>query len=91
MNFLRPITEFVANAKDYAVDFMTEETTTTRKQTFTTCTIIALAGIIIGFVFSPIKKGFYFNISDNGNYAPENKPIDIEDTKKNKKEKKGKH
>lgn len=60
-------TDIVQTAKDYFVG----ETVTSRTKVMTTCTICTLTGIIIGFLFSPIKKGIYFNISNNGNYAPQ--------------------
>lgn len=83
MNILKTVSDAITNTKDSAIYYLTSETYTTRKNLITTCTLCVLTGIILGFLLSPIKKGFYFNISNNGNYAPseENK----EDKKTGKK------
>lgn len=68
--------EILNNVKNTALEaaeniqyYFEEETITTRKKIIATCTTFVLAGIVLGFFISPIKKGFYFNISNNGNYA----------------------
>lgn len=71
MNILETVSDTITDAKDSVVYYFTGETYTTRKKLFTTCTLCMLTGIILGFVLSPIKKGIYFNISNNGNYAPD--------------------
>ncbi|MDE6432944.1 MAG: hypothetical protein K2L07_01795 [Lachnospiraceae bacterium] len=55
----------MTDAKDYVVDYFTEDTTTTRKKILMLGTICTLVGIVVGFIFSPIKKGIYINISNN--------------------------
>ncbi len=69
-DFFKTAGDMVTDTKDSIVDYFTRDTYTTRKKIITTCTLCTLIGIIIGFLLSPIKKGFYFNISNNGNYAP---------------------
>ena len=54
-------------AKGNVFNFFNSDRTTTRKKLLNFGAIVFMAGIIIGFLFSPIKKGFYFNISNNGN------------------------
>lgn len=68
--------EILENVKNTAMEaaeniqyYFEGETITTRKKIIATCTTFALAGIVLGFLISPIKKGVYFNIFNNGNYA----------------------
>lgn len=70
IDFFKTAGDMVTDTKDSIVDYFTGDTYTTRKKIITTCTLCTLIGIVIGFLLSPIKKGFYFNISNNGNYAP---------------------
>lgn len=69
-DFVETAGDMITNAKDAIVDYFTCDTYTTRKKILTTCTLCTLTGILIGFLLSPIKKGFYLNISNNGNYIP---------------------
>lgn len=74
MNIFETVCHTVADAKDYVIDYFTEDTTTTRKKILVLGTICTLVGIVAGFIFSPIKKGIYINISNNGSnngIAPE--------------------
>lgn len=57
----------ITAAKGNVFNFFNSERTTTRKNLLTYGAIVFMLGIILGFVFSPVKKGFYFNISNNGN------------------------
>ena len=59
----------ITAAKGNVFNFFNSERITTRKNLLTFGAIVFMLGIIIGFVFAPIKKGFYFNISNNGNGA----------------------
>lgn len=65
MNIFKTVCDTVTDAKDYVVDYFTEDTTTTRKKILMLGTICTLVGIVVGFIFSPIKKGVYINISNN--------------------------
>ena len=65
--------DIVSDAKESVSDYFLEDTITSRKKLLTLGTICVLIGIITGFLFSPIKKGIYINISDNGNYVPQKK------------------
>ena len=56
-------------AKGNVFNFFNGDRRTTRKKLITFGAIVFMLGIILGFVFSPVKKGFYFNISNNGNGA----------------------
>lgn len=57
----------LTTAKGNVFNFFNAEKTTTRKNLLTFGAIAFMSGIILGFVFSPVKKGFYFNVSNNGN------------------------
>ena len=57
----------LTTAKGNVFNFFNGDRITTRKKLMTFGAIVFMLGIIIGFVFAPIKKGFYFNISNNGN------------------------
>lgn len=83
MEIMNSAIQAVENAKDCVTCYMTEEIPTSRKQILTICTIFAMAGIILGFFLSPIKKGIHINISNNGNNVPQGEQC-------NNKEKKGK-
>ncbi len=67
MNYVRNVCDFVTDAKDRVMDYFTEDTTTTRRKILTLGAVCTLVGIVAGFLFSPIKKGIYINISNNGN------------------------
>ncbi len=75
MNIFETVCHTVTNAKDYVIDYFTEDTTTTRKKILILGAICTLVGIVAGFIFSPIKKGIYINISNNGS----NNGIPLED------------
>lgn len=66
MNIFETVCHTVTDAKDYVTDYFTEDTTTTRKKILILGAICTLVGIVAGFIFSPIKKGIYINISNNG-------------------------
>lgn len=66
MNIFETVYYAVTDTKDYVVDYFTEDTTTTRKKILMLGAICTLIGIVAGFIFSPIKKGIYINISNNG-------------------------
>lgn len=66
MNFLETACDTITGAKDYVVDYFTEDTTTTRKKILMIGAVCTLVGIVTGFLVSPIKKGIYINISNNG-------------------------
>ena len=57
----------ITAAKGNVFNFFNSERITTRKNLLTFGAIVFMLGIILGFVFSPVKKGFYFKISNNGN------------------------
>ena len=57
----------ITTAKGNVFNFFNGDRITTRKKLLTYGAIVFMLGIIIGFLFAPIKKGFYFNISNNGN------------------------
>ena len=57
----------ITTAKENVFNFFNGDQITTRKKLLTYGAIVFMLGIIIGFLFAPIKKGFYFNISNNGN------------------------
>lgn len=57
----------LTTTKSNVFNFFNGDRITTRKKLMTYGAIVFMLGIIIGFVFAPIKKGFYFNISNNGN------------------------
>lgn len=57
----------ITTAKGSVFNFFNGDRITTRKKLITFGAMVFMLGIIIGFVFAPIKKGFYFNISNNGN------------------------
>ncbi len=61
----------LTTAKGNVFNFFNGDRITTRKKLITFGAIVFMLGIILGFVFSPVKKGFYFNISNNGNGKPE--------------------
>lgn len=84
MDILEKTCNIVSDAKESVTDYFLEDTITSRKKIITLGTICLLIGIITGFLFSPIKKGIYFNISNNGNYAP-SKNEEKCDCQKNKK------
>ncbi len=67
MNYVRNVCDFVTDAKDRVMDYFTEDTTTTRRKILILGAVCTLVGIVAGFLFSPIKKGIYINISNNGN------------------------
>lgn len=75
MNIFETVCHTVTDAKDYVIDYFTEDTTTTRKKILILGAICTLIGIVAGFIFSPIKKGIYINISNNGS----NNGIPLED------------
>lgn len=75
MNIFETVCHTVTDAKDYVIDYFTEDTTTTRKKILILGAICTLVGIVAGFIFSPIKKGIYINISNNGS----NNGIPLED------------
>lgn len=75
MNIFETVCHTVTDAKDYVIDYFTEDTTTTRKKILILGAICTLIGIVAGFIFSPIKKGIYINISNNGS----NNSIPLED------------
>lgn len=100
MDLLTKTYDLADYAKTNVTDFFEGEHTTSRKKIITIGTICFLTGVVLGFLFSPIKKGFYFNVSNNGNYEPgKSNPtndwdnfedFDITDKKrKSKKSKKG--
>jgi len=77
MNYVRNVCDFVTDAKDRVMDYFTEDTTTTRRKILILGATCTLVGIVAGFLFSPIKKGIYINISNNGNSIGE--PSEDED------------
>lgn len=68
---LETIRDFFENICETVQDFFEEDVTFTRKAILTTTLLCTFTGIIAGFILSPIKKGIYFNISNNGNNYPE--------------------
>ena len=77
MNFLETVCDTITGVKDSVVNYF-EDTTTTRKKLFAIGAVCTLIGILAGFMFAPIKKGVYINISNNGsnNGMP---PVDEDD------------
>lgn len=71
MNYVRNVCDIVTDAKDRVMDYFTEDTTTTRRKILMLGAVCTLVGIVAGFLFSPIKKGIYINISNNGNNTGE--------------------
>lgn len=71
MNIFRTVCDTVTDAKDCVVNYFTEDTATTRKKILMLGAVCTLIGIVVGFILSPIKKGIYVNISNNGNGMPE--------------------
>lgn len=67
MNVLETIKDFICDIVTAVQNFFEEEVVFTKK-TFILITALCTAiGLIGGFLVSPIKKGIYFNISNNGN------------------------
>lgn len=73
MEIMEKAYDIVTTAKDTITDYFNEDTLTSRKKLLTLSTICLLIGIIAGFIFSPIKKGIYINVSNNGNNDTDNK------------------
>ena len=79
----------ITTARGNVFNFFNGDQITTRKKLLTYGAIVFMLGIIIGFLFAPIKKGFYFNISNNGN-GPAEEDDENSEGKKNKSSKKQK-
>ena len=80
MKILETVKEMAGMMVDAIRDYFEEETTTSRRKVIATCTLCTLLGIVLGFLVAPIKKGFYFNISNNGNsIGMDNDEEDYED------------
>ena len=82
MNFLETVCDAITSAKDFVVDYFTEDTTTTRKKVFAIGAVCTLVGILTGFLFAPIKKGIYINVCNNGSnngMPPFNEDYDEDD------------
>lgn len=77
------VTDGFETTKSNVFNFFNGDRITTRKKLMSFGAIVFMLGIIIGFVFSPIKKGFYFNISNNGNVNTDEDEENT-DNKKNK-------
>lgn len=67
MNILETVKDTIHNICACILGFFDEELTLTRKTLIIISSICALGGIIGGFIVSPIKKGVYINIANNGN------------------------
>lgn len=70
MEFLETVKDAASGAAETVYDYFEGDMVTTRRKVMTVCAMFAFAGIVLGFLISPIKKGFYFNISNNGNGLP---------------------
>lgn len=68
---LETIKDFFENICETVQDFFEEDVRVTRKALITTTVLCTFAGLIAGFIVSPIKKGIYINISNNGNNSSE--------------------
>lgn len=68
---LETIKDFFETVCETVKDFFEEDVTFTRKAIITTTLLCTFTGLIAGFIISPIKKGIYINISNNGNNSPE--------------------
>ncbi len=79
---LETIKDYVCSAADAVKDFFEEEVSFPRKSLLSLVSLCVLMGTVCGFLFSPIKKGIYVNISNNGN------GVDCENEKKRKGSKK---
>lgn len=73
MEIMEKAQDIVRDVRESVTDYFMEDTLTSRKNLLTMGTICLMIGMIAGFIFSPIKKGIYFNISNNGNCVPQNK------------------
>mgnify|MGYP004600137453 FL=1 len=67
MEILEKTLHVLTDAKDAVCDYFSEDTMISRKKLLTLGAICTLTGIVTGFLFSPIKKGIYINISNNCN------------------------
>lgn len=66
MEILEKAWDIMIDAKETVTDYFTGDTVTSRKSMITLGSFCLLFGIVAGFLLSPIKKGVYINISDNG-------------------------
>lgn len=71
MNILEKIKDAVYDLCTTVQDFFNDELTFTRKTVIAAISICTLMGMVWGFIISPIKKGIYINISNNGNNCPD--------------------
>ncbi|MCM1158818.1 MAG: hypothetical protein NC300_08780 [Bacteroidales bacterium] len=71
MNILETVKDTISDICTSVEDFFTDEISVTRKSLMTVGAVCALVGIVWGFVLSPIKKGIYINIANNGNMREE--------------------
>lgn len=64
---LETIKDFFENICTTVKDFFEDDVKITRKALLSTTLLCTFVGLITGFIVSPIKKGIYINISNNGN------------------------
>ncbi len=67
-NTISEVTETIcgglSRAKEAVCDFFDEDATLSRKTFALVCFICILAGVIYGFLLSPVKKGIHVNIAN---------------------------
>ena len=82
------VTEWFCEIWDGFKEYMDEEDTNTRKQRLKTGFTLVLIGVVIGFIYSPIKKGISICSNNKNSFSSDVNDDRIDDENKTKKNKK---